>query len=217
LSRDFDQTRWTLVEAAGAGDAEALAQLAERYRPPLLAFVRRRGPPGLAEDLTQEVFIRLLRSSILARADKGAGRFRSLLLGVARNVIARHHQRQATQKRGGGKVIRGLGELDPAAQEEQDDFDREWVRRLLQLAFQRLEQEHPNYFAALRLYLLEEKSAAEVAEVMGKTKANVKNYVHRGRTKLVGYLREEVWGYSGSEEERAEELAFLTRALPPER
>ena len=57
----------------------------------------------------------------------------------------------------------------------------------------RLEREHATYHAALRLYLLEEKSPAEVAEALGKTKANVKNYVHRGRKKLIDYLREEVY------------------------
>lgn len=211
---EFEKTRWTLVQAAGAGDGAALEELATRYRPPLLAYLRRTAPQGLADDLTQEVFIRLLQTTLLERADARRGRFRALLLGVARKVVARHFQRAATQKRGGGERVHSLGTLDPAAPERDVDFDREWVRRLLELAFLRLEREHPLQHEALRLFLLEERSSAEVAEALGKTKANVKNYVHRGRIKLIAYLREEVWSYAGSPEEFAEELGVLTRALP---
>jgi hypothetical protein len=58
---EFDATRWSLVLEAAQGRAEAgpeaLAQLCERYWPPLYAFARHRGfSPEDAQDLVQGFF-----------------------------------------------------------------------------------------------------------------------------------------------------------------
>jgi len=46
----FDTTRWTLIQAAQHGDAEARNALGTRYRAPVAAYLRRRLPTE-AEDL----------------------------------------------------------------------------------------------------------------------------------------------------------------------
>ena len=46
----------------------------------------------------------------------------------------------------------------------------------------------------------------------GKRPADVRNHVHRGRRKLMGYLRESVWDYAGGEDYGGE-LALLGRLL----
>src|SRR5687768_15110289 len=58
----FTTTSWTLIRAAGkAGGTEALAELCQRYWPPVYAFVRGRGhDPDNARDLTQGFFAALL-------------------------------------------------------------------------------------------------------------------------------------------------------------
>ena len=57
----FPSTRWTLLaQATLTGDTagrEALAQLCENYRPPVVTFLRSRGlAPTEADDLAQDLF-----------------------------------------------------------------------------------------------------------------------------------------------------------------
>src|SRR6185503_2226840 len=91
-------THWALVEAAQAGDAAALEQLARDYHPAVVAWLARRGAGADAEDLAQEAFVALLGST-LARADRRRGRFRGLLFAVARGALLRHREREGAEKR----------------------------------------------------------------------------------------------------------------------
>jgi DNA-directed RNA polymerase specialized sigma24 family protein len=85
--RLFTTTRWSLV-LAGAdaeGDeqkaAEALAELCRTYWRPIFSYVCRRGySTEDAQDLTQDFFLMILETNWLRQADRGRGRFRSLLL-----------------------------------------------------------------------------------------------------------------------------------------
>ena len=55
-------------------DAEALESLSDRYRPPVLRFIRGRGfSEWDAEDLCQEVFARLFAKNVFALADSARG------------------------------------------------------------------------------------------------------------------------------------------------
>jgi len=71
----FRTTRWTEVEAAGAGSErarEALAGLCTAYWYPLYAFARRLGVPAAdAPDVVQGFFARLIETRDLARATEG--------------------------------------------------------------------------------------------------------------------------------------------------
>jgi hypothetical protein len=79
--QNFATTRWSLVVAAGRGDAPeahaALSTLCGLYWHPCYAFVRRRGyAADPAYDLTQGFFLRLLEKNDLATVDRERGRFR---------------------------------------------------------------------------------------------------------------------------------------------
>ncbi len=54
-----------LAASARLGDRQALARLAERWQPRLLAHARRlTGEPELAADLTQEAWIEIIRGCL---------------------------------------------------------------------------------------------------------------------------------------------------------
>ena len=86
----FQSTLWTLIGHARGGDEQALTEFVERYRPPVVAFIGRRGFTSESEDLAQEVFLEVFKDEVLTKADPDKGRFRSLLLAVTRNVIGKH-------------------------------------------------------------------------------------------------------------------------------
>lgn len=209
----FPTTRWTLVDALQGGDDAALEGLLEGYRPALVAYLRPRAPSGEAEDLAQEVLLRLVRGGILRRADRARGRLRSLLRGVSRNVLGEHLAHRRALKRGGDRAR--LSELPDVAQDDrdEDDFDRKWWGNLLRAALARLAQEHPDHFEAFRRAAVEETPQAAVAEALGCSEGAVKKRVHRGRRELIGYLQEAVARYASSAGEYEEELRCLARLL----
>jgi len=117
------------------------------------------------------------------------------------------------QKRGGGKV-QALGEIDMASPIKDDDFDREWVAHLITLALARLASEHANYHDALQRFLLAGQTYAQIAEQTGQSPSQLKNHIHRGKQKLIEYLRELVRDYAASHNEYEEELRHLSRFFP---
>jgi RNA polymerase sigma-70 factor (ECF subfamily) len=210
---EFQSTLWTLIRGADRGDEAALRDFAHKYRAPVLAYIARRGLAAEAEDLSQEVFLRIFQDRVLSKADPSRGRFRALILSVTRHVIGHHFERQAARKRGAGQV-RPLAQADPAAPEPDDGFDREWVSHLIEVALARLAREHPPYHEALRRFLIEGAPCASIAQALGRTEQDVHNHIHRGKKKVAEYLREQVRDYSASREDYEEELKALSRFFP---
>ncbi len=212
----FQSTLWTVIRGAREGDESHLGSFVERYRPPVVKYIARRGIGDEAEDLAQEVFVKIFTQGILEKADPAKGRFRSLLLAVTRHAIGHHLEKRGAQKRGGGKVA-ALGDIDVAAPEEDEAFDREWVTHLVEMSLSRLAREHPHYHEALGRALFEKQSYAEVAEALERTENQVRNHVHRGRAKLVQYIRDEIHEYATSDEDFQEEIQSLARYFPAQR
>ena len=209
----FESTLWTVIRRARDGEEDALQRFVRSYGPAIVSYLVRRGFGREAEDLAQEVFLRVFRAGLLDSADPSKGRFRNLILAVTRNVLGNHVERQLAAKRGGGKVV-PLEDAAVAPDGEDDSFAREWVTHLLARAFERLAREHPAYHEALRAFLLEGKTYAEIQARSGHPETTIKNHVHRGKRKLAEYVRDEVREYSASREDYEEELASLARFLP---
>lgn len=185
----FETTIWTTIRKAGRHDPSALEEFAARYRPAVLAFIRRKGfADADAEDLCQDVFVRILAGDVLAKADAAKGRFRSLVLAVAVHVL----QDRWRKKHEVPRVVEAI-DHDP-------DFDRAWVVHLAERAMDRMESP---YGDVLR------------AHVAGE--AQDRNKVWIARQRLVALLREEIAFTCSSREEFEEELAALTPYLRPEK
>jgi RNA polymerase sigma-70 factor (ECF subfamily) len=200
----FPETSWTTIRSAGKKDEPALERFAERYREPVLAFIRGRGlRDPEADDVCQDVFLRLMKSETLAGADPSRGRFRSLLLAVAVHSI----QDQARKARreplpiGAGPIEAGAVEpVDPATLPEKDEaFDRAWILHLSERALARLREESPSYHAALKDSL--------------EGRGHDRQKVWIARKKLVALIRDEVMRTCSSHLDFEQEVAYLTRFL----
>jgi RNA polymerase sigma factor (sigma-70 family) len=188
----FPTTVWDDVEAAGGRDPEAFERLAQQYRPAILAFIRRRGIDGTAaEDLCQEVFVRLIAGNVLAKADAERGRFRSLLCTVTVRVI-QDWSRQRTD-------IPIGGDLDDAVLAP--DFDRVWVLHLVERAFTRLKEVSPRSYDVLAGHLA------------GQEPDRNKLWIARG--KLISLIRREIAVTCRSSREVDEEVMSLSPYLRP--
>jgi RNA polymerase sigma-70 factor (ECF subfamily) len=231
----FASTRWSLVLAAGRGDApesrSALAELCEVYWYPLYAYVRRSGyPADEARDLTQAFFARLLEKRYLRAADADRGRFRSFLLTTFRRFLSKERHRAGALKRGGGRVMLSLdfeqGEsrfrLEPATDVTPETiYERRWALTLLDRVMSRLRVESErtgkgDTFDRLKAFLTGEDAAPgyrEVAAAMETTEGAVKVAVHRLRRRFRDLLLAEIAQTVTAPEDAEEELRHLFEAV----
>ncbi|HHS97158.1 MAG TPA: RNA polymerase sigma factor [Chloroflexi bacterium] len=80
-----------LVERAQKGDRDAFEALCERYLPVVYNRLGALLPPEAVEDVTQEVFVAVLRG---IQHYRGRGSFRTWLSGVIRHKVADYYRRR---------------------------------------------------------------------------------------------------------------------------
>lgn len=98
----------TLERAWREGDAAAFSELFRRYYPGAVAYAQRYlRDLAAAEDVVQQAFLNLLQR------ERGAGRFKSLVYTVTRNLALNELRRRGRDYAPRG----GVEELDPAGEE----------------------------------------------------------------------------------------------------
>ncbi len=152
------------------GSQEALDELFARYRQPLYAFFRRRlAARERAEDLTQETFIAVMRSS--ARYEPRA-LFRTYLYGIAMNLLSAERRKHGARRE------------EPQEAVAQFDRNRDtalWVRE----ALEKLDWEDREILM-LRKY--EQLSYGEIAALLRIPLNTVRSRLFRSRLALRDYL-----------------------------
>ena len=165
------------VDRARTGDQQALADLYDWYMPRVYRYaVARLGNTVEAEDLTEEVFLRMLGS--IADFRWRDVPFSSWLFRIAHNQVATHFRRAA--QRGGSTTEIPLdladGRHDLAASVE-EQITMEEVRRAAQLL-----PDAQREVIALRFAV--GLSIADTAKALGKREGNVKVLQHKAVAKL---------------------------------
>jgi RNA polymerase sigma-70 factor (ECF subfamily) len=172
-----DRDEQQRVERARQGDRQAFAALVERYWQRVYRWLHGLTlRPHLAEDLTQETFLRAWSALATLRQEGG---FLSWLFRIARNCLA-------DSRRDPRAAARPLPESLPARDPDPlaTVVDREG-QALLWEACARLPVA---YRAALLLWTQEELAYADIAQVLGITEATARWRVCRARQLLLRRL-----------------------------
>lgn len=201
----FGSTLWTMIDGARAGDRGAMDRLTELYRPPVVNFSMRQGlKDDEAEDAAQETLVRVFGA--LRGADPSKGKFRSLVLGITRNVIF-----EILRKRGRAVAV---PEEVPVVERE-EEFDRAWVQNIVLLALDRLKKEcearGTPFYRALRDQM-DGLGHEEIAKKLGGEPSQVKSYIHQARQKIRRIVEESIAEYA-TEKEYEEERVYLLKLL----
>ena len=223
MTTAVELTDEALLERMTAGDEEAFTLLYRRRHPSVYRFVlRMSGNRSIAEDVTQEVFVAVIRDS--RRFDPARGSFAAFLFGIARNHL---HKRWELDKR---LVPSGLGNEDTNGNGARNSsgsnllniamqagaasgngngkdgsrsalpgipaefMSRETVTRVRK-AIASLPE---NYREAVILCDLEEMTYEEAAEALQCPVGTVRSRLHRGRSILLEKLEEVPVRYSAS-------------------
>jgi RNA polymerase sigma-70 factor (ECF subfamily) len=186
-----DPDRRLATQAAG-GDRRALESLYERYNSRMLGFlVRILGRRALAEDVSQEVWIKVLQKVQTYRPQPGS--FRSWLFRIASNAAVDRMRREA---------LRSGPELDAPTEHEglrRIDLqpspvpgpDRRGLGQLLGRAMCRALSDLPRRQAsAVLLRHQQGLTYAEIATALGVPEGTAKTLVHRAVLALRGALKE---------------------------
>lgn len=167
-----------LVAQMAAGDVGApMAELYRRYGRPLYRFgVHMLGDKGLAEEMVQECFVKLWRSS--GRFDESKSSVATYLFVIARSVAADLRKRPSSRRQ--------LGLDDTFMPPQPDDIDRLLDALVVHEAFDALSPAHAQ---VLRLAHQESLTQSEIAERLSLPLGTVKTRMFYGmqalRTALV--------------------------------
>jgi RNA polymerase sigma-70 factor (ECF subfamily) len=181
-----------LLRLSAAGDADAFAALYRRRQAGVYRFALQMcGSEGIAEDVTQEVFMALMRDSRLF--DPARGTLASYLYGVARNQVLRRLEKERhfvamtdETAEDGGATLDSTHHLvaadDPLAQLVRSELVGTVRQAVLALP--------AHYREVVVLCELHELSYAEAATALGCAVGTVRSRLYRGRALLVERLRE---------------------------
>jgi RNA polymerase sigma-70 factor (ECF subfamily) len=171
-----------LLRLTASGDEGAFTALYHRRQPAVYRFaLQMSGSPSLAEEVTQEVFMTLLRDG--GAYDRNRGPLAAYLYGIARRQVWRrlaHNRRQLSISGPEDDQTRTPDYLIAQPELERDllrDENVRWLRRAI-LALP------AGYREAVVLCDLHELSYAEAARALGCAVGTVRSRLHRARALL---------------------------------
>jgi RNA polymerase sigma-70 factor (ECF subfamily) len=177
-----------LAEAIQRGDQSALQLLVERYYDPILRYLYRTcgGVQLLAEDLTQETFVKMMRG--ISRFDPDR-RFRPWLYAIATHSAVNYLSR-AEQRR----VVDHDDEWELAADQPEADslLEAQEREKAVRAALAAL-PDHQRIVVVL--YYYEEMPQADIAEMLAIPVGTVKSRLSLGLKRLREWIEKEEGRY----------------------
>lgn len=163
------------MEAVKNGDLEQASILYARYHGRIFNFLARMTfEREHAEDLTQNVFLRMLK---YRKSYKEGMRFQSWIYQMARNAFSDHY-RAHISKMNQQVDVQQIGNKATSAQEDMEQSEKE---ELLNRSMALLNEEQRELLILTRYQHMKYE---EVAHLMDTTVANIKVKVHRAIAKL---------------------------------
>ena len=177
---------YELLRLMMAGDECAFAMLYQRRQGAVYRFaIQMSGSESIAEDVTQEVFLLLMRAA--AGYDPTRGSLSAYLYGIARNfVLRRLQQEQRFASIDDHQDRRGDGERFAARGDLLADLTRSQTIEIVRAAVLSLP---PRYREVVVLCDLQEISYVEAADVLDCAVGTVRSRLHRARALLAEKLR----------------------------
>lgn len=194
LRVDDNQVVVALVRRCIAGDAEAWEDLVRQHSRRIYNICYRfTGSAENADDLAQEVFIKIYRT--LNSFDSTKGAFTTWITTMTRNLLVDHF-RKTKQDRATDSLDAGLGEEEDSATlgdripdsgpSADDRIQRRETQEMVQKAIQKLS---PELREAVILRDLQDMDYKEIALALKVPEGTVKSRINRGRMELAKLLQ----------------------------
>lgn len=208
----FPRTPWTFLlhaQAVGKGEKATFERLIETYWRPVYWHIRYQWRKSVedAKDLTQEYFATFLEKEYLKSYERERGRFRAFVKVSLDNFLRNAYRAAGRKVRGGHVKHLSLNVTDEPLPEvasselpPDEAFDRNWASVVLRTALERLKEHYekrgkPRYYEVLVGYEMpegERPTYEELAERLGISVFDVRNYLHAARVTFRSVLRKVV-------------------------
>ena len=180
-----------LVRIRDQGDNEAWDRFVEIYAPLVYRFARKHGLQDAdAADLTQEVLRAVARAAHRLQYDPELGSFRNWLFTVARNKLRNFFASKGRHPQGSGDTSnQNLLEQQPAAEQDDTQWDREYDRRLFEWAAEQVRGSfEQTTWQAFWSTAVDGQTPKEVAQSLGMSVGAV--YIAKSR--VLGRIKEQI-------------------------
>ena len=188
------QVAGLLVRRCIGGDAAAWEEIVQRYHRRIYNVCYRfAGDPDSAQDLAQEVFIKMYRT--LNTYDAGKGAFMTWVTTITRNLLVDHF-RKTKSDRLTDSLDGPVSEHEDAQRLSDQIADRALppdahvqTRETQQMVHQALQKLSPELREAVILRDLQDLDYREIATVLRVPEGTVKSRINRGRAELARLLQ----------------------------
>jgi RNA polymerase sigma-70 factor (ECF subfamily) len=185
-----------LIQRCLAGDQQAWEEIVRQHRRKVFNIAYKfTGKHDEAEDLTQDIFLKIFRS--LHTFDRRAN-FQTWLVSVSRNLCIDHYRSVRKERETIDRDV-DAGELTPASSTPSAYAELE-QRGRVELLRRAMAELQPTLRSAVMLRDIQELSYQEIAEKLQLPEGTVKSRINRGRTELarqIQRLRDELEGVRG--------------------
>ncbi|MBK5278928.1 MAG: sigma-70 family RNA polymerase sigma factor [Bacteroidia bacterium] len=164
-----------IMVAVKNGDLQQASVLFDRYHRKIFNFLARMTMDrNLAEDLTQNVFLRMIK---YRNSYREGNRFESWIYQVARNIFSDHYQ--ANKNKHSGFI--DIEKMSDKIEDHEEGAQQDERERLLHRSMALLSEEQRELLVLTRF---QQMKYEDVAAIMETSVANIKVKVHRAIAKL---------------------------------
>ena len=187
-------TRATLLERLRDGqDQLSWEEFFRSYWPAVYALARRRGcSDETAEEIVQDVMLKVFETRDVFQYDPARGRFRDWLATLVRNRVAERRRRAADRERARGGSETDLPEPEAGEAPPDAECEAAFESALLTVLLDVVRREvDPRTYLAFELISFAELSGREVARITGLSR----NAAYKARRRVLKRLEELGGGY----------------------
>lgn len=176
----------SLVQQAKKGDTEAFGKIYDELVKPVYRYIYYRVDPQIAEDLTEETFLKAWQN--LRKYKQGKTPFSSWVFKIAHNLLCDHYRKHQT-----------VDEIDENSPAPIENYHPEYEvnLRLNQVKLRKaIKKLPPNYQQIIVLKYINELENDEIAQVTGKSEGAIRILQFRALKQLRVSLegkREDFW------------------------
>lgn len=169
-----------ILDRAKQGDPEAVAHLVMKYQHLVRHYLYSLSPdPSMADDLAQEVFVKLFNSIERIAPDRG---IKPYLMRMTRNMAIDHWRKMSNRREKRNEIL--FCDLEQYYEPSHESSMAEKSSPKFEVLKICLEKLNDRICRVIKSFYYENLSCREIACTIGKSESNIRTMLYRGRKAL---------------------------------
>ncbi len=187
-----------IIDRAKKGNQEAIAHLVMTYQHVVRRYLYALAPdPSIADDLAQEVFVKLFDS--LDRIDPQRG-LKPYLMRMTRNMAIDYWRKISSRRKKSNEIL--FCDLEQYYEPSRETFSAEKNAPMFDAMNRCLETLNDRICRVIKSFYFENLSCREIACTIGKSESNIRTMLYRGRKALYKCITKKVNEFEKNEDMR---------------